>query len=134
MTVLDPQARIAVLERELHWATLKIQVLEERLRQRRIQVLGPRSETLSDLQLELLAEEEPSATREEVEAEARREPLSSKPARERKPHPGRQTLPEKLPRAESCAAAAENGRNPKDQAPNEPWASALRKCLPTSLT
>ena len=55
--------------------------LEERLRQRRIQVLGPHSETLSDLQLELLAEEEPSATREEVEAEARREPLPQKPAR-----------------------------------------------------
>lgn len=110
----DPQARIAVLERalqsahhELHWAQLKIQVLEERLRQRRIQVLGPRSETLSDLQLELLAEEEPSATREEVEAETRREPLQNKPARERKLHPGRQTLPEKLPRVEQVIPCAQ---------------------------
>ena len=110
----DPHARIAVLERalaaahhELNWAHLKIQVLEERLRQRRIQVLGPRSETLSDLQLELLAEEEPSATRDEVEAEARREPLTRKPARERKVHPGRQTLPEKLPRVEQVIRCAE---------------------------
>ena len=56
MTVFDPQVHIAMLERELQWAHLKIQVLEERLRRRRIQVLGPQSETLSDLQLELLAE------------------------------------------------------------------------------
>ena len=38
---LDPQVRIAQLERELQWAQLKIQVLEERLRQQRIQLLGP---------------------------------------------------------------------------------------------
>ena len=56
-------------------------MLEERLRQQRIQLLGPHSETLSDLQLELLAEEEPGVTREEVEAEARREPLIRKPRR-----------------------------------------------------
>ena len=78
MAALDPQAHIAMLERELQWAHLtiekrdaQIRQLEERLRQRRIQVLGPHSETLSDLQLELLAEEEPGATRDEVEAEAR---------------------------------------------------------------
>ena len=98
MAALDSQARIAMLERELQWAHLKIQVLEERLRQRRIQLLGPHSETLSDLQLELLAEEEPSATGEEVEAETRREPLPQK--RERKPHPGRRPLAENLPRVE----------------------------------
>src|ERR1700676_2087970 len=105
MAALDPQVRIAVLERELEWASLTIQkrdaqirLLEERLRQRRIQVLGPHSETLSDLQLELLAEVEPSATRDEVEAESRREPLPQRPPRERKPHPGRKPLPEKLPR------------------------------------
>jgi len=62
----DPQLRIAVLERELAWAHLKIQALIEELRQQRIQKLGPRSETLSDLQLELLAEEEPGVTREDV--------------------------------------------------------------------
>ena len=107
MAALHPQARIAVLERELEWANLTIQkrdaqirLLEERLRQRRIQVLGPHSETLSDLQLELLAEVEPSATGDEVEAEARREPLPQRPARERQPHPGRRPLPENLPREE----------------------------------
>jgi transposase len=107
MAVLDPQAHIATLERELQWAHLKIQVLEERLRQRRVQELGPQSETLSDLQLELLAEEEPSATGEEVEAEARREPLPQKPARERRPHPGRRSLPENLPRIEQVVRCAE---------------------------
>jgi transposase len=107
MAALDPQAHIAMLERELQWAHLKIQVLEERLRQRRVQVLGPQSETLSDLQLELLAEEEPSATREEVEAEAGREPLPQKPARERRPHPGRCSLPENLPRIEQVVRCAE---------------------------
>ena len=114
MAALDPQARIAILERELHWANFTIQkrdaqirLLEERLRQRRIQVLGPRSETLSDLQLELLAEHEPSATGEEVEAEARREPLGPKPTRERKPHPGRRPLPENLPRVEQVIPCAD---------------------------
>ena len=57
----NPQARIAYLERELQWAQWKIQVLEKKLRQRRIQMLGPQSETLSNLQLELL-EAEPSVT------------------------------------------------------------------------
>ena len=70
MSVSDPQLRIAQLESELKWAHLKIQVLEEKLRQQRIRMLGPQSETLSNLQLELLADEEPSATSDEVAAEA----------------------------------------------------------------
>ena len=40
-------------------------------------MLGPHSETLNNLQLELLADEEPSATSDEVEAEARREPITA---------------------------------------------------------
>lgn len=107
MSVLDPQLRIATLEHELAWAHLKIQALTEQLRQQRIKMLGPRSETLSDLQLQLLAEEEPSATREEVEAEAGHEPITSVPKRERKPHPGRQRLPENLPRVEEVIRCAE---------------------------
>ena len=107
MTVFDPQVHIAMLERELQWAHLKIQVLEERLRQRRVQVLGPQSETLSDLQLELLADEEPGVTGEEVEAEAGREPLPQKRAPERRPHPGRRSLPENLPRREQVVRCAE---------------------------
>src|ERR1700676_622178 len=100
MAALDPQAHIAILERELQgahrelqWANLtiekrdaQIRLLEERLRQQRIQVLGPHSETLSDLQLELLAEEEPSATRDEVEAESPRDPFPPQSPRERNPH------------------------------------------------
>jgi transposase len=96
----DPQLRIAHLERELHWAQLKIQVLEERLRKQRILMLGPQSETLSNLQLELLADEEPGVTTEEVDAESRRGPVAKIPPRERKPHPGRERLPENLPRVE----------------------------------
>ena len=42
-----------------------------------------RSETLSNLQLELLTEEEPGVTVDEVEAEAKREPLKQMPSRER---------------------------------------------------
>src|ERR1035441_2616729 len=68
MSVSDSQLRIVQLERELQWAHLKIQVLEERLRQQRIRMLAPHSETLTNLQLELLADEEPSATSDEVEA------------------------------------------------------------------
>ncbi len=63
MAAADARARIEMLERALHWAQLTIQkkdaeirLLEERLRKQRIGFLGPSSETLSDLQLELLAE------------------------------------------------------------------------------
>jgi transposase len=103
---MNAPARIAELERQLHWAQLEIQALREELRQRRIQQLGPKSETLSNLQLELLIEEEPSVTREEVEAESRHEPLKSVPPRERKPHPGRKPLPDTLPRVEEVIPCA----------------------------
>ena len=105
---MEAPDRIAELERQLHWAQLKIQALEEELRQQRIAKLGPKSETVSHLQLELLCEEEPSTTRDEVEAEAQREPLPNLPEREQKPraHPGRKPLPEKLPRVEEVLACA----------------------------
>jgi transposase len=103
----DPQLRIAHLERELHWAQLKIQMLEERLRKQRILMLGPQSETLNNLQLELLAEEEPGVTAEEVEAEGCREPVVQTPVRERKSHPGRKQLPENLPRVEKVIRCQE---------------------------
>ena len=107
MPAPDPQTRIAQLERELQWAHLKIQVLEQELRQRRILMFGPKSETLSNLQLDLLAEDEPGVTVDEVAAEAERPPLSKAPARERKPHPGRERLPESLPRVEKVIACHE---------------------------
>jgi len=115
MATVDPQARIETLERALHWAQLTIQkkdgeirLLLERLRKQRIGFLGPASETLSDLQLELLIEEEPSATREEVEAESQREPMPAASPRERKPHPGRKPLPDSLPRIEEVIACEAN--------------------------
>ena len=107
MNFSDPQLRIAHLERELQWAQLKIQVLEERLRKQRILMFGPKSETLSNLQLELLAEEEPSVTADEVEAEAAREAVIKAPVRERKTHPGRERLPENLPRVEKVITCEE---------------------------
>ena len=114
MAAADPQVRIEMLARALHWANLtiqkkdaEIQSLQERLRKQRIRFLGRSSETLSDLQLELLAEE-PSATCEEVEAESQREPIPAAPRRERKPHPGRKPLPESLPRIEEVPACDPN--------------------------
>ncbi|MGH9477497.1 MAG: hypothetical protein ACRD1C_14425 [Terriglobales bacterium] len=56
------------------WAELRVQLLEEKLRLKRLQKYGPGSERLSAAQLELL-EFEPGVSRDEVEAEARREPL-----------------------------------------------------------
>ena len=91
---------------ELEYARLKIQVLEEHLRLRRIAKYGPGSEKLSDLQLQLL-EEEPGVSSEEVQAESRREalpPADDEKKRKRRPHPGRQTLPADLPRVEKIVA------------------------------
>ena len=58
-------------KKELAYARLKIQVLEEKLRQQRIAQYGPGSEKLSDLQLELL-DEEPGVSQDEVQAESER--------------------------------------------------------------
>ena len=106
MAALDSQVHIAMLERELQWARLKIQSLTEQLRPERIEKYGPHSETLSDLQLKLL-DQEPGVTRDEIEAESRRKRLPQKPPRERKPHPGRKPLPENLPRIEQMIACTD---------------------------
>ena len=99
--------QIEGLKRELEWAHMKIRVLEERLRLQRIDKYGPKSEKLSDAQLELL-EGEPGVSTAEVEAESQREPVpgsasavesESNPGRLRR-HPGRQQLPAHLPRVE----------------------------------
>jgi transposase len=78
--------------KELAYARLKIQALEEQLRQQRIAQYGPGSEKLSNLQLELL-DEEPAVSRDEVQAESEREPAAPPPAtsgkKQRTPHPGR---------------------------------------------
>lgn len=95
------------LKKELEWAHLKIRDLEERLRLQRIAKYGPKSEKLSDAQLELL-EAEPGVCAAEVEAESTREPLPAAAAEStrtaagsnKRRHPGRQTLPADLPRVE----------------------------------
>jgi transposase len=99
-TAIELEQQNAELRQQLHWATLKIQLLEEKLRKKRIELLGPFSENLSDLQLQLLLEVEPGVSAAEVEAEARREPVTPPVRRREKPHPGRQTLPADLPRVE----------------------------------
>ena len=92
--------QIVELKKELQWAYLKIQVLEQRLRLQRIQKYGPASEKLTDAQLELL-ELEPGVSTTEVQAESEREPLPATTGRKRgRPHPGRQELPAELTRVE----------------------------------
>lgn len=94
------------LSGELQYAHLKIRILEEHLRLRRIAKYGPGSEKLSNLQLELL-EEEPGVSNQEVQAESEREALPTEDGekkRQRRKHPGRQKLPADLPRAEKIIA------------------------------
>jgi len=91
---------------ELQYARLKIQVLEEHLRLRRIAKYGPGSEKLSNLQLQLL-EEEPGVSNQEVQAESEREGLPApdgEKQRKRRAHPGRQTFSADLPRVEKIVA------------------------------
>ena len=92
------------LQKELAWAYLKIQVLEERLRLQRIQKYGPGSEKLSSAQMELL-ELEPGVSNVEIRAESQRGALPEPAKREtRQKHPGRQNLPAELPRVERVIA------------------------------
>jgi transposase len=102
--------QIVLLTKELAWSRLKIQALEERLRLEMIRKYGPKSEKLSDTQLQLL-DLEPGVSTEEVEAESRREPLpAATPATttttrsKSGKHPGRQALPPNLPRVERIIA------------------------------
>jgi transposase len=93
-----------------------IQQLKDALRLERIQKYGKRSETLSDLQLQLL-DLEPAVSSDEIDAESRRDPISEAPQEEqsassteqqqqkkRKPHPGRKELPAHLERVEEVIA------------------------------
>jgi transposase len=101
----DPEI-IEHLKRELAFAKLKIQVLEERLRLQRIAKYGPGSEKLTSQQLELL-EFEPGVSNMEVAVESEREaPPSSSEEKKKRKHPGRQTLPADLPRVEQVIACA----------------------------
>ena len=97
---------IAAKDQIIALSELKIQKLEEELRLERIKKYGKRSETLSDLQLELL-DLEPAVSSEEVAAESQRGPLpesnesnnkTDKQRRNRQNHPGRNELPASLER------------------------------------
>lgn len=112
--VREQKKQLASQRSELDYAQLKILVLEERLRKQRIEKYGKRSETLSDLQLELL-DLEPGVSSEEVEAESQGEPLppavsnaeatGQKAAdRPRSKHPGRNGLPAHLKCVEQIIA------------------------------
>src|SRR5258706_1601191 len=88
----------------LQYAELKIQVLEERLRLKRIQMYGPGSEKLTNEQLELL-ELEPGVSTAEVQAESDREPVPGPAAAQTvRQQPGRQALPAELRRVERVIA------------------------------
>ena len=103
------QEQLAHKDQALALAEVKIKVLEERLRLDRIARYGKRSETLSDLQLQLL-NLEPGVSSEEVGAKSQREPLrpqtleDKSPGKPRRKHPGRQGLPSHLERVEQIVA------------------------------
>jgi transposase len=94
-------------EISLQLSGLRVVSLLERIRLPLISKYGPRGESLNAAQLALF-EQEPSATLDEVAAEAARGPLPEAPPaqtrKSRKNHPGRQTLPADLPRVVNTIA------------------------------
>jgi chromosome segregation ATPase len=73
------EAQLGDKNKELEYAKLKIEALEQRLRQILIKKYGAASEKLSGAQLELL-ELEPGVSSEEVQAESEREAVAAPPA------------------------------------------------------
>jgi len=101
---------IEQLQQKLQMAELRVSVLEERLRLRRIEKYGAGSEKLSNYQLELL-EQEPGVSQEEVQAESERPGIAGEvmevagyQRKAHRSHPGRQSLPAHLPRVEKVLA------------------------------
>ncbi len=70
-TLCDAEKIIEQLQQKLQLTELRVLVLEERLRLRRIEKYGAGSEKLSNLQLEML-EQEPGVSGAEVQAESER--------------------------------------------------------------
>ena len=105
----EAESRLGETQNRLHYAELKIQVLEARLRLVRLAKYGPGSEKLSDAQLELL-ELEPGISVQEVQAESKRESLPRSTERSHRKHPGRQTLPADLRRVEVLVPCREEQR------------------------
>jgi transposase len=109
-TLSEAEKLIERLQQKLQVAELRVLVLEERLRLRRIEKYGAGSEKLSNFQLEML-EQEPGVSPAEVQAESERPVLEGDiiavagyQRKPRRPHPGRQSLPADLPRVEKVIA------------------------------
>src|SRR2546425_9499538 len=104
-TLSDAEKMIEQLQQKLQISELRVLLLEEQLRLRRIEKYGAGSEKLSNLQLEML-EQEPGVSPAEVQAESERPTIAGDAVdvagypRKRRPHPGRQSLPAELPRVE----------------------------------
>jgi transposase len=111
-TLPDAEKMIEQLQQKLQISELRVLVLEERLRLRRIEKYGAGSEKLSNLQLEML-EQEPGVSSAEVQAESERPTIAGDAVdvagyqRKRRPHPGRQSLPAELPRVERVISCPE---------------------------
>lgn len=110
VTLSEAEKLIEQLQQKLQVAELRVLVLEERLRLRRIEKYGAGSEKLSNFQLEML-EQEPGVSRAEVQAESERPVIESEiievagyQRKPRRPHPGRQSFPADLPRVEKVIA------------------------------
>src|ERR1035437_2251777 len=110
----EKDAQLMRAQQALTLSELKIQKLVEELRLERIKRYGKQSETLSDLQLQLL-DLEPAVSSEEVAAESQRGPLpdaaesnnaTDKQRRTRQLHPGRNELPAHLERVDKLIPSA----------------------------
>jgi len=113
-TISAKDAELARKDQALQAAGEIIQQLKEALRLERIKKYGKASETLSDLQLELL-DREPAVASDEIESEAASGPLPDSgaekaaeraPRRRNRQHPGRNKLPSHLQRVEEIVACA----------------------------
>lgn len=108
-SLCEAEKIIEQLRQKLQFSELRVLVLEEQLRQRRLEKYGAGSEKLSNLQLEML-EQEPGVSQAEVQAESERPVIEGNAIevagyqRRRRCHPGRQSLPADLPRVEKVIA------------------------------
>ncbi len=82
---------------------MRVQRLEEMMRLMLIHKYGAKSEQLNEAQLALL-QAEPGANDLEIADESKRPTLNPPDAKPRSTHPGRQALPEHLPRVERVVA------------------------------
>lgn len=84
-------------ERRATLAEQRVKLLEEEIRLLRIKKYGPKSEQLSDAQLQLL-DLEPGVAAAEIDTEVAQAAADVVPRPPRRPHPGRHSFPEHLPR------------------------------------